>query len=100
MRVSELLNEKLVNDKQVVGLKDVDAVIAVMGQPEDYIIEDEKGAHHNATANTRTKNYTAIKKRGMIGGVASGLGHYFGLDAVWIRIALILLVLLDLELEF
>jgi hypothetical protein len=37
MRVSELLNEKLVNDKQVVGL-DVDAVIAVMGQPEDYII--------------------------------------------------------------
>jgi phage shock protein PspC (stress-responsive transcriptional regulator) len=27
----------------------------------------------------------------MIGG-ASGLGHYFGLDAVWIRIALILLV--------
>jgi phage shock protein PspC (stress-responsive transcriptional regulator) len=35
----------------------------------------------------------------MIGGVA-GLGHYFGLDAVWIRIALILLVLLDLELEF
>jgi hypothetical protein len=37
MRVSELLNEKLVNDKQVVGL-DVDAVIAVMGQPEDHII--------------------------------------------------------------
>jgi hypothetical protein len=33
MRVSELLNEKLVNDKQVVGLRDVDAVIAVMGQP-------------------------------------------------------------------
>jgi hypothetical protein len=32
MRVSELLNEKLVNDKQVVGLRDVDAVIAVMGQ--------------------------------------------------------------------
>jgi hypothetical protein len=39
MRVSELLNEKLVNDKQVVGLRDVDAVITVMGQPEDYIIE-------------------------------------------------------------
>jgi hypothetical protein len=64
MRVSELLNEKLVNDKQVVGLRDVDAVIAVMGQPEDYIIEDEKGAtSYNSTANTRTKNYTAIKKK-------------------------------------
>jgi hypothetical protein len=36
MRVSELLNEKLVNDKQVVGLN-VDAVGPVMGQ--GYIIE-------------------------------------------------------------
>ncbi|MFV8364211.1 PspC domain-containing protein [Flavobacterium sp. ZT3P35] len=94
MRVSELLNEKLVNDKQVVGLRDVDAVIAVMGQPEDYIIEDElKGAtSYNSTANTRTKKLYRDKEKGMIGGVASGLGHYFGLDAVWIRIVLILLV--------
>jgi phage shock protein PspC (stress-responsive transcriptional regulator) len=71
----------------------------LMGQPEDYIIEDELKGSNLLTSNTRTKNYTAIKKKGMIGGVASGLGHYFGLD-VWIRIALILLVLLDLELEF
>ena len=94
MRVSELLNEKLINDKQVVGLKDVDAVIAVMGQPEDYIIEDElKGATaYNANTNTRTKKLYRDKEKGMIGGVAAGLGHYFGLDAVWIRIALILLV--------
>jgi hypothetical protein len=72
--------------------------IAVI-QPEDYIIEDElKGAtSYNSTANTRTKNYTAIKRNDWL---CSGLGHYFGLDAVWIRIALILLVLLDLELEF
>jgi hypothetical protein len=40
MRVSELLNEKQKSDKHV-GLKDVDEVITVMGQPEDYIIEDE-----------------------------------------------------------
>lgn len=42
MRISELLNEKQVSDKHVVGLKDVDAVIAIMGQPEDYVIEDEQ----------------------------------------------------------
>jgi hypothetical protein len=43
-----------------------------MGQPEDYIIEDElKGATSYNSTNTRTKNYTAIKKKGMIGGVAS-----------------------------
>jgi hypothetical protein len=38
--VFQLLNEKQINDKQVVGLRDVDEV-TVMGQPEDYIIEDE-----------------------------------------------------------
>ncbi len=28
----------------------------------------------------------------MIGGVAAGLGHYFGIDAVWLRILLVILV--------
>jgi hypothetical protein len=37
MRVAELLTENQKTDKQVVGLKEVDQVIAVMGQPEDYI---------------------------------------------------------------
>ena len=41
MRVSELLTENQKTDKHVVGLKDVDQVIAVMGQPEDYIIEED-----------------------------------------------------------
>lgn len=41
MRVSELLTDKQKTDKHVVGLKDVDEVIAVMGQPEDYRIDEE-----------------------------------------------------------
>jgi phage shock protein PspC (stress-responsive transcriptional regulator) len=28
----------------------------------------------------------------MISGVSAGLGHYFGIDAVWVRIIFILLV--------
>jgi phage shock protein PspC (stress-responsive transcriptional regulator) len=28
----------------------------------------------------------------MISGVSAGLGHYFGIDAVWVRILFILLV--------
>ncbi|MDI5898296.1 PspC domain-containing protein [Flavobacterium yafengii] len=94
MRVSELLNEKQISDKHVVGLKDVDEVIAVMGQPEDYIIEDElKGSQNfSDSSNRRTKKLYRDKEKGMIGGVSAGLGHYFGIDAVWIRIVLILLV--------
>ncbi|WP_413999168.1 PspC domain-containing protein [Flavobacterium sp. W1B] len=94
MRVSELLNEKQKSEKHVVGLKDVDEVIAVMGQPEDYIIEEDNKSSQNYSDNTtrRTKKLYRDKEKGMIGGVASGLGHYFGIDAVWIRIVLILLV--------
>ncbi|MFV7236817.1 PspC domain-containing protein [Flavobacterium sp. ZB4R12] len=94
MRVSELLNEKQISDKHVVGIKDVDEVIAVMGQPEDYIIEDElKGSQtYSDHSNRRSKKLYRDKEKGMIGGVAAGLGHYFGIDAVWIRIVLLLLV--------
>lgn len=94
MRISELLNEKQVSDKHVVGLKDVDAVIAVMGQPEDYVIEDETntGATYNTGDYRKSKKLYRDRDKGMIGGVAAGLGHYFGIDAVWIRIVLVLLV--------
>lgn len=94
MRVSELLNDKQKSDKHVVGLKDVDEVIAVMGQPEDYIIEDELKASPTYTDNTnrRSKKLYRDKEKGMIGGVAAGLGHYFGIDSVWIRIVLLLLI--------
>lgn len=94
MRVSELLNDKQKSDKHVIALKDVDEVITVMGQPEDYIIEDELNTTKTFTENNsrRSKKLYRDKEKGMIGGVASGLGHYFGIDSVWIRIVLILLV--------
>ncbi|MGO4818205.1 PspC domain-containing protein [Flavobacterium sp. W22_SRS_FP1] len=94
MRVSELLNEKQKTDKHVVGLKDVDEVIAIMGQPEDYIIEEDNQQNQSFNDNTsrKSKKLYRDKEKGMIGGVAAGLGHYFGIDAVWIRVILILLV--------
>jgi len=94
MRVSELLLEKQKSDKHVVGLKDVDEVIVVMGQPEDYIIEDEDKSNqsfNNYGARKHKKLYRD-KEKGMIGGVATGLGHYFGIDAVWIKIIFLVFV--------
>ena len=91
MRISELLSEKLISDKHVIGLKEIDEVIAVMGQPEDYIIEDETTNGTSYQANKKSKKLYRDKEKGMIGGVAAGLSHYFGIDVVWIRIVSLLL---------
>ncbi|MGL2967035.1 PspC domain-containing protein [Flavobacterium sp. XGLA_31] len=92
MRVAELLTEKQKSDKHVINIKDVDEVIVVMGQPEDYRIDDDG-------ADAPTENYTSKRRklyrdkdRGLIGGVCTGLGHYFGVDSVWIKIIFILLI--------
>lgn len=94
MRVSELLTEKQKSEKHVVGLKDVDEVIAVMGQPEDYRIEDEENPNqsYNNYGSRKHKKLYRDKEKGMIGGVATGLGHYFGIDAVWIKIIFLIFV--------
>ena len=94
MRVSELLTEKQKTDKHVVSLKDVDEVITIMGQPEDYRIDNEETA--NTTPNyafPKTKKLYRDTENGMIGGVLAGLGHYFGIDKVWLRILLLIMLL-------
>ena len=94
IRVAELLQEKQLSDKHVVNLTDVDAVISVMGQPEDYRIDEENGASSNefSTKNTIVKKLYRDKESSLVGGVCAGLGHYFGIDTVWIRIFLFVLV--------
>ena len=90
MRISELFSEKLISDKHVIGLKEIDEVISVMGQPEDYIIEDDSKAESNYQAYKKSKKLYRDKDKGMIGGVAAGLSHYLGIDVVWIRVILLL----------
>ncbi len=95
-RIAELFQEKLKN-RQVVLLQDIDDVISIMGQPEDYNQEPGESKHENQ-ANPQTDQasndlYTGPRRlyrapdEGMVGGVCVGLGYYFGIDPVWLRIA-------------
>ncbi|MFK7782851.1 PspC domain-containing protein [Psychroserpens sp.] len=99
-RIAELFNERVQNEKQVIRIKEVDDVISIMGQPEDYLVDDEifedepKTSYQN---NSRSKSGSSKKfyrdtDNSYIGGVSAGLGHYFGIDAVWIRLIWILLI--------
>jgi len=99
-RISELFSEKVKNDTQVITIKELDEVIAVMGQPEDYIIDEEIFEDTPPTEKNRSKSrsYTKQLFRDMdnkfVAGVSSGLGHYLSIDPLWIRLAWIALVLL------
>src|SRR5678815_1922611 len=41
MRIAELISEKHSNGSQIINIKTLDEIIAVMGQPEDYRIDSE-----------------------------------------------------------
>ncbi|MFD0799407.1 PspC domain-containing protein [Maribacter chungangensis] len=95
-RIAELFNEKLDNERQVVTEKEVDAVIAIMGQPEDYMVdedifEDEPKATRTATTSKKSKKLYRDTERKYVAGVSSGLAHYIGIDPVWVRILWVLL---------
>jgi VCBS repeat-containing protein len=94
MRVAELLAEKQKSEKHAVNNKDVDEVIVVMGQPEDYRLDDEgddKQTQEPGQQYSKTRKLYRDKDRGTIAGVCTGLGHYFGIDAVWIKILFLIL---------
>jgi phage shock protein PspC (stress-responsive transcriptional regulator) len=95
IRVSELFSQHKETEKQVITLKDVDNMISVMGQPEDYRIEEEGEPKQTGGSNypkSDKKLYRDIDKN-ILGGVSAGLGHYLGIDALWIRLALVLIVI-------
>ncbi len=96
MRIAELISEKHTNDKQVINLRELDEVIAVMGQPEDYRLDtdgDEPAAtSYNSSPKGISKKLYRDKENGMIGGVLAGLGHYFGIDKVWLRLLLLVMI--------
>jgi phage shock protein PspC (stress-responsive transcriptional regulator) len=96
-RIAELFSERVKNDKQVIGNKEVDDIISIMGQPEDYLVDDEIFEDEPISSQSRksapSKKLFRDTDNSYIGGVASGLGHYLGIDAVWVRLIWLLLAI-------
>ncbi|NQX86958.1 MAG: PspC domain-containing protein [Flavobacteriaceae bacterium] len=91
-RIAELFNERVQNNNQVVSIKEVDDIITIMGQPEDYIVDEEIFEDESSPSNTNKTTSGTYRKlfrdvdNSYIGGVSAGLSHYFGIDALWIRL--------------
>ena len=99
-RIAEMLQSKISAAKQVVLMGDVDFVMESMGKPEEFAGDSSDNiSGSQVNQNESDENTEVIKKRlyrdgdnKVLGGVCSGIGHYFGLDSVWLRIALLLML--------
>ena len=93
-RIAELFTERIKDEKQVISITEVEEVIAVMGQPEDYLVdeeifEDEPQPQQRKKSSSR--RLFRDTENAYIGGVCSGLSHYFDIDSLWIRLGWLLL---------
>lgn len=98
-RIAELFSEK---KRSVISIVDVEEVITIMGQPEDYVSEDEEEPRPQGRPYT-----TSSKKRlyrdpdnQVLGGVCSGIGHFAAIDPVWVRIIFLALMFSGLSVIF
>lgn len=108
-RIAEIFLSKLNEGKQVITAEDVNALIATMGSVSDFKAAEEQeftqpGTDREKSEETQTQDssqksykYTGKQlqrdqKRKILGGVCAGLGNYFNIDAVWVRLFFALLL--------
>ena len=91
-RMAELFRTKLTSFKQVINIDDVNQAISVMGMPEDISDNDRKSARDKFSSPGYHRMYRDPDNR-IIGGVCSGMGAYWNIDPVIVRIIFVALVL-------
>jgi len=92
-RIVELFQQKLNDKKQVIVMEDVDEVINIMGHPADFDEDSEEDPSSNLMQKNKKRLFRNIDDR-MLGGVCSGLGAYFNIDATLVRIIFLLALFL------
>lgn len=92
LRIAEIFQERISGSKQVVTLTDVEEMIKIMGEPEDFPDEDLEDKQPGEKFRVRTgKRIYRDPDNRILGGVCGGLGAYFGIDPIIFRIIFILL---------
>lgn len=91
-RMSELFRAKLSSYKQVITMEDVNQVISVMGTPEDLSGDEGPTTRQKFASAGYHRMYRDPDNR-IIGGVCSGMGAYWRIDPLIIRIIFLALIL-------
>lgn len=90
-RIAEMFTELLKKDgKQVIVTADVTSVILQMGTIEDFSTEEHEPVFASGSSDIYTdRRLFRDPEDHLIGGVAAGIANYFGIEAVWVRLAFV-----------
>jgi phage shock protein PspC (stress-responsive transcriptional regulator) len=91
-RMADLFRTKITGYKQVINIEDVRQVISVLGTPEDISDSDGPTSREKFSTPGYHRMYRDPDNR-VIGGVCSGMGAYWNIDPVIVRIIFIALIL-------
>ena len=92
-RIAELFTDLCRSERaEVVSKEMVRAVMDQLGKPDDFK-EDDETADNTVSKILHRKMYRDTNNK-IIAGVCSGLGHWFGIDAIWVRLIFLLCLLL------
>jgi phage shock protein PspC (stress-responsive transcriptional regulator) len=91
-RMAELFRARITGYKQVITIDDVNEIIAIMGTPEDFS-EDEGRSRGERFATPGYHRMYRDPDHRIIGGVCAGMGAYWRIDPLIMRIIFLALIL-------
>ncbi len=89
-RITEILNERGIKKNDVITSKDVKAVEERLGSPEQFA-----GGKEPKEPDDKPKKLLRDMEGAYVGGVAAGLGRYFDIDPLFIRLAFVALTFIS-----
>ena len=104
-RMAELLKDRTAN-REVIMHQDVLYLIEVLGKPEQYVEDEETDKATNAAPEASAQAFSANKPlyRDIddckIGGVLSGMAHYFNISPTMLRIAFAVCLILSFVVSY
>lgn len=104
-RMAELLKDRTAN-REVIIHQDVLYLIEVLGKPEQYVEDEETDKATNAAPEASAQAFSANKPLyrdiddRKIGGVLSGMAHYFNISPTMLRIAFAVCLILSFVVSY
>lgn len=91
LRIAELCSAKLTDKKQVIEIEDIENILETLGDPSQYIDEENGDEYEPSFTNTKSNQKNSDKRlfrdidNATIAGVCAGIANFFHIDVVIVR---------------